>query len=109
MTPDEFRAKYPADSTATHDANGKPLRGPALGPDGAVYVGGPGEPPTVLTQMPVPGLDDLTPDDVAREVRGAVYKAQELVKRAATDESRAHAQRALDALLAHAEREGVTL
>jgi hypothetical protein len=35
-----------------------------------------------LSQMPVAGLDDLTPQQMARELRGAVYKAQGHLARA---------------------------
>lgn len=40
-------------------------------------AGGPG-----LTQMPVAGLDDLTPERAAQEIRGAVYQARRLLARA---------------------------
>lgn len=36
-----------------------------------------------LTQMPVPGLDGITREDLERELRGALYKAQEDLGRAA--------------------------
>lgn len=61
----------------------------------------------VLTQMPVQGLDDLTPADVEREIKGAIYKTRLLVERSHTPEAKEHAQRALDALIAHARAEGM--
>jgi hypothetical protein len=35
-----------------------------------------------LTQMPVPGLDDITPESIARELRGLVYQVREAMDRA---------------------------
>lgn len=63
--------------------------------------------PDNLTQLPVPGLDDLTRADVEREIKGAVYLTRRLVERAHTAEAKEHAQRALDAVLAHARAEGI--
>jgi hypothetical protein len=39
-------------------------------------------PPAELTQMPQAGLDDLTPERAAQEIRGAVYQARRLLARA---------------------------
>lgn len=60
-----------------------------------------------LTQMPTPGLDDITPESAEREIRGAIYRTRELVKRAASVESREMAERGLATLIAYAESQGI--
>jgi hypothetical protein len=63
-----------------------------------------------LTQMPTPGLDDITPESIARELKGAIYKCREAMERALdTGDSGGYrsARHHLNELLHRAAAEGV--
>lgn len=67
---------------------------------------------SAITQMPTPGLDDITPESAAQEIRGAIYKTRATLQRAldANDGAAIHyARNKLADLLQRAREENIDL